>query len=488
MFFKNNIKEDLKNKIGVLEEENRSMNNKIKEYDRMVEIIKSIQSDTEAYRNLCYEIIYLNNRDVLPNLDDISNEKLCLLAASEMDEYIKKIIDENRAAVSKYKELHHLFKQLIEKYIYFLMLYGMNRKDAISIVEDPQKMFEYVMSHKNIGGTSAVNHYICDLAKNKDFDDFSEEEMEIISASNEERKPLQNSSNGKPMISNNNTAQNDTSRLIKNKPTVKFSKQEEKLLREMSEKLDQIELAVIEAIGGLGLSQRKLIVEEVLYIIDNSSKSTKVNATIKSMSEADDNIIKIDKIKVPSKGNVDIIQLGKNGVKLYEYNFRESPIESEAHLIISEHDNIKHGYGILFLSEALLKCGRYSKVSTMNKDKGIEVTINNKKTVYVPDLICVNSEGEVDYYEYELDNHNNKNFCIKCDKMMQVTDTLRFVVPNKTVAEALNRKIETWLAGKSKYILRNTYILIYSYNSLVDENKALIEYNLSVSTAPVKNI
>ena len=134
MFFKNNIKEDLKNKIGVLEEENRSMNNKIKKYDRMVEIIKSIQSDTEAYRNLCYEIIYLNNRDVLPNLDDISNEKLCLLAASEMDEYIKKIIDENRAAVSKYKELHHLFKQLIEKYISYpnhlssFYLYKMKKK------------------------------------------------------------------------------------------------------------------------------------------------------------------------------------------------------------------------------------------------------------------------------------------------------------------------------------------------------------------------
>ena len=78
--------------------------------------------------------------------------------------------------------------------------------------------------------------------------------------------------------------------------------------------------------------------------------------------------------------------------------------------------------------------------------------------------------------------------CNKCEKMIRVTETLRFVVPNKTIAVSLNKKIEAWLLSKSKYALKNTFIKIYSFKSLVEENRALIEYDLSVSTAPVKNI
>ena len=486
MFRKTNLSEMLEFEIKKLEEENLKLKNKIKTQEKMDTLIKQQKDDIENFRYLCLYILRLQYHENLPNLVEISNEDLYSLALEKLKVYKNLVKEEKSQLESRCEKLYYNYELFIEMYVHFLISHGMARTEAIKILHDPQKVFDYITSHEAVGETSASNHYICDLVKEKDSVEFSKAELETIEKFNYHKKSSNSTINDNSNRNDNKSAVAESNNTHK-KASRKFSKYEKKLLDEMSEELDEVAWAIVEAIGLFGLSQRKEIVNKVLELINFSSKPTKINSTLKAIAEFD-NLIIINKIKLPSAGNVDIIELGLNGVKLYEYNFGEKPVESEAHKIIVEHDNLLHGYGIEFLAKALQESGRYNSISTTNKNNGIEVIVNNKKTVYVPDLICYNNSNVIDYYEYELNNHNIKNFCNKCEKMIRVTETLRFVVPNKTIALSLNKKIEAWLLSKSKYALKNTFIKIYSFKSLVEENRALIEYDLSVSTAPVKNI
>lgn len=467
--------EKMQNQVEELNDRNIELKNQLAKLNRMAELIKQQKVDIDRFRQLCINILRLQYHEDLPNLVDISSEDLCLLAAENLDEYIISICKKYDNVANKYLGLHHETKLLVEKYIYFLVKHGLSRGDASKLIDNPDKVFEFLISHpEDIGESSATSHYMCETIKEKGIDSFSKVEMQVVQEAEKQKKHM---SKDKVLNQNSNNCSNQK------RPVRVFSKHEEKILKKLSGDFGDVEWAIIEAIGLFGLSQRKEIVEQVEELVDYKSKPTKINTSIKTLAEAD--IIKIEKVNLPRAGSVDIIQLGENGVKLFAYNFDKEPDESEAHKIIVEHDNLLHGYSIIFLGLDLLETYRYSDVSTMNKRRGKEVTINNNKTVYVPDLICTDYSGNAEYYEYELDNHNIKNFCIKCDKMIQVTDTLRFVVPNKSVALSLNKKMETWLSEKSTYSLMNTFIKIYTYRSLVEENRALIEYDLSVSKAPV---
>lgn len=260
-------------------------------------------------------------------------------------------------------------------------------------------------------------------------------------------------------------------------------------VRDVACKFNELAWLILEVLGVFGLSLRKEIIAKCLEL----AKERKLKANFSTVSRelnALENIpdmFIVDKIPLPASGIVNVVRLGRTGTAVFENRFREPPVKSEAKRIIEEHDNLKHGYGIVSLGRTLRANGIFKTVDYMNKGKGIEVVVDGRETVYVPDLVCVDKYGNRYYYEYELANHNMKNFRYKCDKMVQVSSVLRFVVPNKEIAGQLKPKIQNWINHRGQLRLRDTRVEVHTYMSLVEGKLPTLEYDLNTSAAPVRD-
>lgn len=260
-------------------------------------------------------------------------------------------------------------------------------------------------------------------------------------------------------------------------------------VRDVACKFNELAWLIVEVIGVFGLSLRKEIIAKCLEL----AKERKLKANRSTVSrelnalESIPDMLVVDKISLPASGIVNVVRLGRTGTAVFENRFGKSPVKSEAKRIIEEHDNLKHGYGIVSLGRTLRANGIFKTVDYMNKGKGIEVVVDGRETVYVPDLVCVDKYGNRYYYEYELANHNMKNFRYKCDKMVQVSSVLRFVVPNKEIAGQLKPKIQNWINHRGQLRLRDTRVEVHTYMSLVEGKLPTLEYDLNTSAMPVRD-
>lgn len=213
---------------------------------------------------------------------------------------------------------------------------------------------------------------------------------------------------------------------------------------DVADKFNDLAWLIIEVLGVYGLSLRKEVIDRCGKIAQERNMNAKystLSRELKALTTIPDLLV-VEKIRLPASGNVDVIELDRIGKAVFEYKFNQTAADSEAKLIRKEHDNLTHGYGIVCLGRTLSERNIFNSVDYMNKGKGIEVTVDGFETVYVPDLVCKDKYGNRYYYEYELANHNMKNFRYKCDKMAQVSSVLRFVVPNKETAGQLKPKIQ----------------------------------------------
>lgn len=258
---------------------------------------------------------------------------------------------------------------------------------------------------------------------------------------------------------------------------------------DVADKFNDLAWLIIEVLGVYGLSLRKEVIDRCGKIAQERNMNAKystLSRELKALTTIPDLLV-VEKIRLPASGNVDVIELDRIGKAVFEYKFNQTAADSEAKLIRKEHDNLTHGYGIVCLGRTLSERNIFNSVDYMNKGKGIEVTVDGFETVYVPDLVCKDKYGNRYYYEYELANHNMKNFRYKCDKMAQVSSVLRFVVPNKETAGQLKPKIQNWINHRGQLRLSDTRVEVHTYMSLVEGKLPTLEYDLNKSAAPVRD-
>lgn len=458
----------LQNVCNRLKAENRELREQIREKSiKQAEIDGKLKSEVEYFRELCKMILAKDKREMVLgkeySWDELSNKEICektidsyIFFEKERTEAIKMILNKFEKQGEELDGLKLQHERLL------------NREKASASENDEKSADKF----ENNDGTLVI----------------IEEDSDIIDGE------IKNSE----AEINTNIAYQLTPSAPKVIPAPKKVKAKEKMGREFIErdmykvkdivdKLNVITWLIIEVLGVVGCSLRKDIIDTCLKFAAKRNLNTNYSALARELNKLTNipDVITVEKIKLPDSGYVYIIQLDRVGRAIFENRFDKRPVKSEAKIIQEEHDNLTHGYSIVSLGQSLLHTDRFKKVSVMNKKHAIGVTVDNQKTVYVPDLICVDKNGETIFYEYELANHNMRNFRFKCNKMVQVMSSLRFVVPNKAIAERLKTKINNWISETGTYRLKNTKVLVYTYKSVIDDNPPILEYDLSVSEAPV---
>ncbi len=235
-------------------------------------------------------------------------------------------------------------------------------------------------------------------------------------------------------------------------------------LKEYEEKMSDDAWLVMEAIGQKGYSLYADIENHVIHanpLITNSKIRLCINLLMNM------GILNRESVTNPLKGVLHAHQMTDIGTRLYKDRFKKSPVASEMDIIMAEHDNCNHGYGIKFVAEIIRESGQYREVKDMNRKTPIDL---GSGTSYVPDIICTDQNGQKTYIEYECANHTQTAFNAKCSKMCKVTTVLNFIVPNKTKADKIIGQIKSWVDNRGAKSLGHITIRVATAVQIKDKD------------------
>jgi len=249
------------------------------------------------------------------------------------------------------------------------------------------------------------------------------------------------------------------------------------------DKCGDYEWQVLDAIGTQGLSRYKEIEEWITQ--QTSSLKSPVRTALMGLNRS--GLIDGVQCALPLSSSSKLYSLTELGHRIYKYHFNKQAVVSEVERVTAEHDNPEHGYGIMDIEKILKKSGRYSSISSFNRDKAIKVKIGGQDLLFIPDLICVNKRGYTEYFEYERGLHNQVNFNMKCNKMCKVTKFLNFIAPNKNVLKILKGKVDGWIQSKDAQSLKGYIVRIGTACTIRDNSEWPVEYNLSKSLEAIRS-
>lgn len=208
---------------------------------------------------------------------------------------------------------------------------------------------------------------------------------------------------------------------------------------------------LLEVIGSTGMCEASDIINESLQLLmkrgdpsitENGMRHELLAITTNGCVDKDDSVTH------PIKSKFSIYTLSDVGTRLYIDHFGKDPVVSEKNILIANHDNLQHGFGIKFLTQIIESTGQYQDVS-MDRKKNT-VRLENKE-LYIPDVTAKsehNGKTFTVYFEYERGTHKQVDFNIKLNKMAKVTRTLNIVCPNQKTAEDLKRKTAAWIESR----------------------------------------
>ena len=171
-----------------------------------------------------------------------------------------------------------------------------------------------------------------------------------------------------------------------------------------------------------------------------------------------------------------LYELEEMGYRIYTDRFKKPPVDSEMKRLISEHDNLKHGYYIKDAANILKEKYSYTSVSISRKANFIRL---QKGKASIPDIVCADGT-KTDYFEVECGNHQQADFNDKCNKLVMVTPNLRFIVPD---ADTMNKKlvpqIETWIRSTNGSLAKSSILVYITTMKKLNENEWMLVYDLS---------
>ena len=229
-------------------------------------------------------------------------------------------------------------------------------------------------------------------------------------------------------------------------------------LKEMVKKMSDDSWEILKIIGESGKSTAKDL--KVLGINEFEKKGVSITerGIVAKLSDlANIGVVTKDIVLTPFSGKMTVYNLTSEGSVLYKKKFGREVEISEYDKVIAEHDNLEHGYGILQCGEKIAELKSpdnkkiFEKVNVWNRKNPIKIQSVNGETnlEYIPDIVCIDSNGIETYIEYELNNHKQHSFNSKCSKMfMAGINKINFIVPNKETALELNAKVLKWVESK----------------------------------------
>ena len=267
-------------------------------------------------------------------------------------------------------------------------------------------------------------------------------------------------------------------------------------------RMDDRKWLIVEVIGTHGYCERASIQSEFdkLFLARELGKNKLSDGAFAYILKSliDSNVLLLDNtVQHPIKSQFAVYYLSDVGKRFYEQQFKKPPIISERDLLVSQHDNLEHAFGIKSLKEILESSGEYTSVC-MDR---VQNTISMKDgSQYIPDIIAIcHPKGRPNafkvFMEYERDTHHQADFNIKLNKMAKNTRFLNIVAPNAAAAKGLAEKVNKWIASRGIQSLRSIKVRITSIKRLMDavsdgvsinDDKAwYATYNLSSGPDPV---
>lgn len=233
-------------------------------------------------------------------------------------------------------------------------------------------------------------------------------------------------------------------------------------LREHIGKMNPVSWDILNQIGTYGTSVYTEIESAILSDTSNNYTQSRIRTATYEMARA--GILHNQTINLPLRPKVTLFSLSDIGQRLYkEKNDGKTAVVSEVERVIAEHDNVEHGYGIMDIANVLRSMEEFTDVCTDRKQNTIPL---ENKTKYIPDIVC-KTEKHTHYVEYERGTHTQTDFNAKCNKMLNVTRYLNFVVPNKDILEnVFLPKVKSWIKGRPKNSLNGVVIRINTANNV----------------------
>lgn len=216
------------------------------------------------------------------------------------------------------------------------------------------------------------------------------------------------------------------------------------------EKLNQLCWLILFTIGSQGFNERGEIEG---YI----KKNTTIDVSTATLSVQFNNlemlgIIDKEKISTGKRPNVFIHELTQIGVGLYlkEFDSEYKLVLSEKKRLIKMHDNVHHGYFIKDVKSILSEMS-YTDIKDDRGSNTIDV-FHDGKNFWIPDITCLDEQGNRVYIECELANHTSSDFDAKLHKASLITDVLYFVTRDKDSLKKLQNQLSNWHVRGSRLV------------------------------------
>lgn len=259
------------------------------------------------------------------------------------------------------------------------------------------------------------------------------------------------------------------------KQSIRKKAQDEKLsgkylaeLSEITSDMDELEWGYMEAIGEHGISYYPEIEKFLMKKFDGKYSSNTIR--LRSVKILGRSLLSKQVIPGPLNGRITLYYFTPTGRLVYERKFGKPPVESERDMLIREHDNAVHGYGIKMLAEKLKDTGQFKSVIYVNGRQKIKTPDGSE---YIPDITCETKGSRKIYLEYECGTTTQTDFYAKCQKVSRVTDTLNFVGPNRDIMEHLRDQVVRWIDNRGADALKGLTIRVASASRLV-ESKSIV--------------
>lgn len=243
------------------------------------------------------------------------------------------------------------------------------------------------------------------------------------------------------------------------------------------EKMSETQKWIMQAIGAQGLSQLNDIVnmvnKEILKKNPKANKETNGKAIYAAYAELRTKaIVEDEKVVLPLQGqsNTRIVTFTSLGTALYRFMTGKVPVVSEATTIISDHDNIHHGYGIRSIYKALEASNLYNNVDMYCRKNPLLIN-NGTNQSYIPDIFAIHTATQKKcYFEYERGLSKTATIIDKCNKMSKFTRQLFFITDTKQSAEKLLKDLIEWQKGAVSRGRRDISIYLSSARFFQSQN------------------
>lgn len=264
------------------------------------------------------------------------------------------------------------------------------------------------------------------------------------------------------------------------------------LLSEMEARVSDIGWLAIKIAGETGCSMLNDLINKVRVEQEKEGSAHSVGKVRRNIEDAANIGMFRKELIVTPFGKHFAITLTAEGARSFKRRFKNEPILSEYDRLISEHDNINHGYAIKIVSDLIRETGIFSEVEIWNRKKN-EIKVIGDKIVYIPDISCVLNNGEHIYIEYELGHYTQSEFNTKNNKMFAATNYVNYIVPNKEEAEKIIGKLVKWTAtlvknGRVRHLtVRVTTATAVRGQDLTKNSSWMFVYRPSKDKSPINN-